>query len=279
MVDDRGPRRVVQISDTHLSQRRAYGVLNVLAALRCLAADPPDLVVHTGDVVADDPDDEEERAFAAGILATIPVPLYAIPGNHDVGGFIGEEPTAERLAAWRSTWGPDTFCIDLGPWRLVGANVYRLGEPEHDAWLQAALATDHPIALFIHQPVCLVHPDQPDDGDWSLAPELRRPLLAAMDGQPVRLVASGHLHRYRAGTLPGGIATVWCPAASFLGTTRDDSRYVVGFVEHLLHDDGTVSHRLVRPDGVDDVGFEDFAPPDARGLRDVPLLPFSPTAG
>ncbi len=279
MVDERGRLRVVQISDTHLSHRRAYGVPNVLAALRWLAADPPDLVVHTGDIVADDPDDTEERAFASGMLATVPAPLYAIPGNHDAGGFTGEEPTAARLAAWRATWGRDTFCTDSGRWRLVGANVYRLGEPEHDRWLTATLATERPIALFLHQPICLVGPDQPDEGDWSLALELRRPLLAAMDGRPVRLVASGHLHCYRAGTLPSGIPTVWCPPASFLGTTRDDSTYVVGLVEHTLHDDGTATHRLVRPEGVDDISFTDFEPADAHSLRDAALLPFTPTAG
>jgi alkaline phosphatase D len=267
--------RVVQISDTHLSHRRAYGIDNVLATVGWIQSDPPDLVVHTGDVVADDPDDGEERAFAQGVLATIPPPLHALPGNHDAGGFTGDEPTPERLAAWRAAWGRDTFCVDLGGWRLVGANVYRLGEPEHDAWLGAALATERPIALFLHQPICLVHPDQDDDGDWSIARPLRQPLLQAMAGRPVRVVASGHLHRYRHGALPGAITTVWCPAASFLGTEYDDSTYVVGLVEHTLHDDGTATHRVVRPDGVVDLSFPDFAPEGARGVRDAPLLPLA----
>jgi 3',5'-cyclic AMP phosphodiesterase CpdA len=269
--------RVVQISDTHLSHRRAYGVDNVLAALRWIAADPPQAVVHTGDVVADDPDDAEERAFAQGVLATIPAPLHLLPGNHDTGGFTGERPTPDRLAAWRAAWGRDTFSVDVGAWRLVGANVYRLADPDHDAWLMVAMATERPIALFLHQPICLEHPDRTDEGDWSIARPLRRPLREAMAGRPVRLVASGHLHRYRVGTLPGGITTVWCPAASFLGTGREDgATYTVGLIEHTLHHDGTATHRLIRPPGVRDVGLPDFAPDGAVGVREAPLLPFTP---
>ena len=60
--------RVVQISDTHLSPTRAYAVPNVRAILAWLAADPPDLVVHTGDVTADDPDDAGEADFARQLL-------------------------------------------------------------------------------------------------------------------------------------------------------------------------------------------------------------------
>ena len=62
------PVRIVQISDTHLSHRRGYAVANVSAALDWIEADRPDLVVHTGDITADDPDDEEEADFARRLL-------------------------------------------------------------------------------------------------------------------------------------------------------------------------------------------------------------------
>ena len=102
----------------------------------------------------------------------------------------------------------------------------------------------------------------------------RRHLLDAMAGRPVRLVASGHLHRYRAGSLPDGTPTVWAPAASFTGTIRDDgSTYVVGAVEHLLAPDGTSTHRLVQPPGVELLHFPDLVPKGSDGLRDAPALP------
>jgi 3',5'-cyclic AMP phosphodiesterase CpdA len=266
--------RIVQISDTHLSHRRAYAVPNVTAVLDWLAEDPPDLVVHTGDVTADDPDDEAERHFAHGFVAGRQLPLVVLPGNHDVGGFSADLYSAARAAAFVATWGADVFSRDLEGWRLVGANVYRLGEREHDRWLAEAVATDRPITLFLHQPLCLVDPATPDEGDWSLPMQRRSLLLDVIAGRPVRLIASGHLHRYRAGRLPEGIDTVWCPAASFVGAeTGDGAAYVVGAVEHLLHPDGRATHRLVEPAGVRPLRFADFAPPDADTLRDAPLRP------
>ena len=272
---DRTPvLRIVQISDTHLSHRRAYAVPNVTAILDWLEQDPPDLVVHTGDITADDPDDAEEAAFARRLLVDRGLPLVVIPGNHDVGGFSGDRFDASRLEAFIALWGADGWARQLGSWRVVGADVYRLTDPTHLSWLAEAMHTDGPIALFLHQPICLVHPDQADDGDWSLPLDHRRPLLELMEGRDVRVVASGHLHRYRAGTLPGGIATVWCPPASFLGTERrDGSTYRVGATEHLLSPDGTARHRMVEPPGVAPLRFADFAPPGASVLRDAPLLP------
>ena len=268
------PVRIVQISDTHLSHRRAYAVPNVAAVLDWIVSDPPDLVVHTGDVSADDPDDAAERTFAHDLLCERDLPLVVLPGNHDVGGFSGDRFSGERLGAFVATWGDDVFVRDLGGWRVVGANVYRLGEAEHDEWLASVAGTDRPIALFLHQPVCLTRPETADEGDWSLSMQRRRRLLELIEGRPVRLVASGHLHRYRAGALPGRIATVWCPAASFVGTESGDaSRYVVGAVEHLLPADGSATHRLVVPPGVRLLRFADFAPPGAAGVREAPLQP------
>jgi 3',5'-cyclic AMP phosphodiesterase CpdA len=268
------PVRIVQISDTHLSHRRAYAVPNVTAILDWIDADPPDLVVHTGDVAADDPDDEAERAFAHRLLSGPGRDIAALPGNHDVGGFSEDLFTRKRLDAFTATWGADVFARDLGEWRLVGADVYRLGERSHDAWLAEVLDTDRPIALFLHQPICLVHPERPDDGDWSLPMQLRVDLLALIDEHPVRLVASGHLHRYKAGRLPSGAATVWCPAASFIGTEiADGSTYRVGVIEHLLGADGQATHRLVAPPGVRPLRLIDVAPPGARSLRAAPLHP------
>ena len=140
--------RIVQLSDTHLSHRRAYAVPNVLAVLRAVAGEAPDFVVHTGDVVADDPDDEAERAFAFRVLSTgMPQPFAVIPGNHDTGGFSHDLWSEARNDAFLSTWLADTFCVDLGAWRLIGANVYRLGEAAHDTWLADMSRTERFVAV------------------------------------------------------------------------------------------------------------------------------------
>lgn len=261
---------IAQLSDTHLSHRRAYSVPNVTVVLESIAAAMPDFVVHTGDVVADDPDDEEERTFAFRFLATsLHRPFAALAGNHDTGGFTPDLWNVARNDAFTRCWGSDTFDVDVGAWRLVGANVYRLGDPEHDGWLADACDTRRPIALFLHQPVFLESPDVADDGDWSLAMTHRAHLRRAIGDAPVRLVASGHLHRH----LVPATGHVVAPSAAFLGSPAEDgSQHVIGYVSYELHDDGTFTHDLVVPPGVEPIRFADFAGPDARSMRDAPPL-------
>src|SRR6476659_1885165 len=99
--------RVIQLSDSHLAA--ATGVPpTVQSLLDRIADDPPDLVVHPGDIVWFDPDDTLDRSFAHQVLSTLPCPLLAVPGNHDVGFFEGER-LPQRLAAFREAWGADRF--------------------------------------------------------------------------------------------------------------------------------------------------------------------------
>ena len=135
--------RVVQFSDTHLSHRQGAPD-SVLSLLDYVEADPPDLLVVSGDIVYEDPDDGADRAFAHAVLTGVPCPVLAIPGNHDI-GFYGENDDRERrVRAFADTWGSDRFAVDIAGWRLVGANAYLLGDPEHDAWLHAAVTSDLP---------------------------------------------------------------------------------------------------------------------------------------
>jgi hypothetical protein len=104
----------------------------------------------------------------------------------------------------------------------------------------------------------------------------RRRLLELMAGRPIRIVASGHLHRYNTGALPSGPVAVWGPAASFIGSERPDgSTYRVGAVEHFLAADGHASHRLVEPAGVTLLRLKDLVPPKSDSLRDADVLPLA----
>src|SRR4029453_6202001 len=142
--------RVVQLSDSHLSA--ATGMPDsVQSLLDWIKADPPDLVVHTGDIVWFDPDDTLDRSFARLVLSTLPCPLLAVPGNHDVGFFEGEHLPA-RLHAFRAAWGDDRFVHDADGWRLIGIDIYTVGHEDADRWLASALDVERPIALFVHQP-------------------------------------------------------------------------------------------------------------------------------
>ncbi len=237
--------RVVQISDTHLSARS--GVPGALqAVLDWIHADPPDLVVHTGDIVWEDPDDGDDRAFARAVLAGMPCEIVFIPGNHDV-GFFEPLPFGDRVAIFRSVWGDDRFLIDVDTgWRLVGVDVYAIREApiDSDGWVASALATDRPIALFVHQPI----DGEPEDG-WQLPEPVRQTMVRAIAGSDVRLVASGHRHcavvrRSTESVTPG--THVWAPSTTLTGSPHHGGDPSPGAVEYRFELGGEWRSRFVR---------------------------------
>jgi alkaline phosphatase D len=274
--------RVTQISDTHLSAKRSWSVPNFEAVLRHLAADPPELVINTGDIILDDPDDDEDVAFAYDLHQQLPAPWLVIPGNHDVGDngaepWQDQPPTEGRLERFVERWGADRFSVDIDGWRLLGANDLLVGtglaaEAEQDEWLRRHLAGAERVALFVHKPICLTDPlaDDGPGGPLELPERLR--FWSLIEGSSVRLVASGHLHRYTSGSLPGGIQTVWAPTTAFLGRERHDGAIRRPGIVELEFDGDEVRQRMVIPDGM--VEFEVGAIMDAYGsLRFAPELP------
>ena len=104
----------MQISDTHFSADRGVPP-QWPAVLDWLAAEPPDLLVHTGDIVYEDPDDDVDRAFAKSLLDQAPVPYVVIPGNHDIGFFGDEADLPRRLDAFRGDVGRATASSVISP--------------------------------------------------------------------------------------------------------------------------------------------------------------------
>jgi 3',5'-cyclic AMP phosphodiesterase CpdA len=229
--------RVVQLSDTHFSARDGVPACwpDVVAWLR---ADPPDLVVHSGDIVHEDPDDPADRAFARALLDEVPAPLVVIPGNHDVGFYGEEDRFPARLAAFRATWGADRFVRDVAGWRLVGVDAYLLGDAAHDAWFAAALETAQPVLVFVHQPV---RGDAPDG--WEMTDEARHAFDAVVADTNVKVIASGHRHRsHRDGR------AVWAPSLTLTGSTGEppqqgDPR--PGLLDHVLAPNGSHAVEVV----------------------------------
>jgi 3',5'-cyclic AMP phosphodiesterase CpdA len=216
--------RIIQISDTHLSPGKPHFADNWPPLAAWIAEQNPDLLIHTGDVTIDGADVEEDLRHAAALMRSLGLPLRAVPGNHDVGdaGHPRQPVTDERLARWRSYFGPDWWMEDVEGVRLVGLDAMLLGsgnreEAAQAAWLDAVMedAGGSQIAWFLHRPLFLDSPEEADTGYWSVKPEPRARLIELVRRHSVSLVASGHLHKaYQA--VRDGTRYVWAPASSFL---------------------------------------------------------------
>ena len=126
--------------------------------------------------------------------------VLIVPGTHDVGDTAAIRPDQTvddaRLAAWRDIVGPDRWVRDAAGWRLIGLNAMLLGSghPEEERqfdWLAEALDHAGPMALVLHKPLFIDHPDEEPRGYWTVLPEPRRRILALMAGRPVQHWSAG----------------------------------------------------------------------------------------
>lgn len=216
--------RIVQISDTHLSPGKAHFADNWAPLAAWIAAQRPDLVIHTGDVTVDGAEIEEDMRYAAELMCGLGVPFRAVPGNHDVGdGAHPRQPVTDaRLARWHAHFGADRWVEDIAGFRLVGFDAMLLGsghpaEAAQQAWLESVTANagGRRIGWFLHRPLFLDAPDEGDTGYWSIEPEPRAGLMELVRRHSVALVASGHLHRAY-GFSRDGTDYLWAPSTAFL---------------------------------------------------------------
>ena len=187
----RGGMRIIQISDTHLSAGKPHFADNWPPLAAWVAAQQPDLLIHTGDVAVDGADADEDTRYAAELMRRLGVRFRAVPGNHDVGdsGHPLQPVNGQRLARWRAHFGPDRWAEDVEGFRLIGLDAMLLGsgDPEEAAqlaWLEAVMndTQGRRIAWFLHRPLFLDNPDESDTGYWSVKPQPRAALIDLVRG-------------------------------------------------------------------------------------------------
>lgn len=163
----------------------------------------PAFVVITGDLVntaGDKTQVDEYLRIAAKLDPSIP--LYQLPGNHD----IGNEPTPESIAAYAARFGPDHYSFRRGPVMglVVNSGLVQSaqGAPkeaeQQDAWLKAELekakqeGVPH-VIVFQHHPWFIASIDEPA-GYHNLPVSKRRPYLDLFQLYGVTHVFAGHHH-------------------------------------------------------------------------------------
>ena len=228
--------RLTQISDTHLTRNFAVLTDNFHRVSEHIDATRPDLVVNTGDVSWDGPSSRADMEFALALHAGLPMDCRYLPGNHDIGDnptAVGAAPscpaTEERREAFVSVFGEDRWQFEAAGWRFIGLNslIMNTGIPsefEQEEWLtsQLAGANRKPIALFLHKPLFLNTPEDPEEAATAIrfVPQPVRARLAALVGtHNVRLVASGHVHQRRDFTY-ARTRHIWSPSVGFIVPDR-----------------------------------------------------------
>ncbi len=266
--------RVTQISDTHLSRSRHPKLTgNFHRVAEHIDANRPDLVINSGDVSWDGPTSRDDLEYGEQLHAALPVECRYLPGNHDIGdnptavGKPPSHPASEKdRAAFIDVFTEDRWQFEAAGWRFIGLNslIMNTGiasEAEQMEWLtsQLSAANGKPIALFLHKPLFLHTPEDPETEATAIryVPQpVRAQLVKLIGAHDVRLVASGHVHQRRDFTY-GRMRHVWAPSAGFI--IPDRIQDVIGIKET-----GHVEYRF-RPDSFEVVHVR------APGMLDVSL--------
>jgi len=258
--------RLTQISDTHLARRHPGLTSNFDAVSDYIDATRPDLVLNTGDLAFDAPTTPDDLEFARALHDALPVPVRCLPGNHDVGdnptqiGPAPSEPvTEQRRQTFISAFGDDRWRFEAAGWCFIGLNSLvmnsgLISEAEQFDWLVAELAAANgkPVALFLHKPLYLNAPDDPEleaSAIRYVPMPARRRLIDMLRQVDLRLVASGHVHQRRDYTYRG-IRNIWAPSAGFIISDTRQERIglkEVGLVDYRFTPDSFEVRHLRAP--------------------------------
>jgi 3',5'-cyclic AMP phosphodiesterase CpdA len=268
--------RLTQISDTHLARRLQKLTDNFHRVSEHIDATRPDLIVNTGDLAFDAQTSPDDLKFAKELHDALPVPCRHLPGNHDVGDnptAVGAAPkrpaTEQERQKYLSVIGEDRWRFDAAGWCFIGLNslIMNTGiesEAGQFDWLTAELArvNGKPVALFLHKPLFLNAPDDPELESSAVryVPQPRRKeLIELLSSVDLRLVASGHIHQRRDFTCRH-TRHVWAPSTGVILPERIQPIIgvkEVGLVEYRFQPDG-FEVRHVRAPGQIDVGLDEL---------------------
>jgi len=231
------------LSDTHVSEEKQEHNRRFRAALERAGTLDPDFIVITGDCLENWSD--ENAALFKEMTAGSAVPIYTVPGNHDVGQKRTPDGkggiTSEAVRRWRSAFGSDRFALERDGCLFIGINNVLLasGLPEEasqEAWFREEVekAGEARIFVFCHYPFFLREPDETDGGYWTVENPAKDLWLRLFIEKGISSVWNGHLHRFNEAEWRG-ITFITTPATSF--STAPD-KGLTGFRIVRVTDDG-----------------------------------------
>jgi Icc protein len=246
-----GSLRVLQITDTHLFANPVGTLLgvNTLESFRLVVEYfrahhwSPDLLLATGDLVHDA--SPEGYRNLAQMLSSFGVPVFSLPGNHDVPAVMHEHLCGAGIST--------DPVMDFGDWRFVMLDSVIAGEeggrlaPDQLVQLERALASSnrHTLVCMHHQPVSV-------GSAWidTMAIENPEPLFEIIDRHDhVRGILWGHVHQTFE-SVRGAIRLMASPSTCVQFAPCIDEfqidREPPGFRLLALLPDGTIRSEVVR---------------------------------
>jgi len=216
----------------------------------------PAFVIVTGDLVNKPGDPSEIVAYKrAAARLDRSIPLYNVPGNHDVGNV----PTRESIAAYTAAFGPDHYTFESGEILGIVLNSVLIHSPqgapdlyvEQEDWLKAELEKAKArgarrIVIFQHHPWFLENVDEPDKYE-NIPLERRRQYLELFRRYGVTHLFSGHYHRNQiAHDGPLELITTGPIGKPLGGKEKSGMRIVVvrdGIMEHRYYEMGDIPNQ------------------------------------
>jgi 3',5'-cyclic AMP phosphodiesterase CpdA len=159
----------------------------------------PDFLVVTGDFVHDQNSEAQINEFKRLVsVIKSEIPVYLIPGNHDVGMI----PDEQSLKEYRKNYGADRFSFIHKGSSFVGFNTSLIkgklesAEEKQYKWIKKQIekgkSNEH-IILFCHYPFFIKNVDEPT-AYANIDLEYRKKYLDLFEANNVDVVFSGHHH-------------------------------------------------------------------------------------
>ncbi len=227
-------------ADSSFAQETANFELAIATANRL----HPAFVVITGDLTnrGGDPAQAAEFHRIAGRLDRS-IPLYDVPGNHDV----GNTPTPATLARYTALFGPDHYTFRHGDFTGIvldspvidSSRLVPTAAAEQERWLTDELARARRegarhIVIFQHHPYFLKSATEADQY-FNIPRDVRERYLALFHRFGVAAVFAGHLHQNSLAS-DGSLAMVTTGAVGMpLGGAESGMRIVTVTDTSIVH--------------------------------------------